>query len=119
MRAGGIAADAWASLPATLARLSSEDALRLIRSGSDFLERGGSASLHILTAGGAVLRAVPEAFDDWIDLLWIVAAHGNAALVAFVRSGPTFFQAIANETDAKRAAELSRKKLRWWTARRP
>lgn len=109
VRAGGIAADAWAVLPLALARLNSEDAIRLIRSAGDFLERGGSASLHVLTAGGAVLRAVPEAFDDWIDLLWIVAAHGNAALVAFVRSGPPFFQAIANETDAKRAAELSRR----------
>ncbi|MBD0371987.1 MAG: VWA domain-containing protein [Pyrinomonadaceae bacterium] len=107
VRAGGIAADAWLALPAALARLSAEDALRLIASTGNFLERGGGAALHVLNAGGGVLRAVPAAFDDWIELLWTVAEHGNAALVAFVRSGPPFFQTIASETDARRAAVLS------------
>ncbi|HEY0321579.1 MAG TPA: VWA domain-containing protein [Pyrinomonadaceae bacterium] len=109
VRAGGIAADAWLALPAAFARLSAVDALRLIKRAGDFLERGGGAALHVLTAGATVLRAVPEAFDDWIELLWIVSAHGNAALVAFVRSGPPFFQTIAAETDRQRAAELSRR----------
>ena len=108
-RAGGIAADAWLALPAALARLSATDALRLIKRAGDFLERGGGAALHVLTAGANVLRTVPEAFDDWMELLWVVAEHGNAALVAFVRSGPPFFQTIAAETDARRAAELSRR----------
>ncbi|HEX8749237.1 MAG TPA: VWA domain-containing protein [Pyrinomonadaceae bacterium] len=109
VRAGGIAADAWLALPAALARLNSEDGLRLIKRAGEFLERGGGAALHVLTAGGNVLRALAEAFDDWIRLLWIVAEHGNAALVAFVRSGPPFFQTIAGETDARRASELSRR----------
>ena len=109
IRAGGIAADAWAALPAALARLRAQDALRLIKAANDFLERGGGASLHVLSAGGNVLRAVPETFDDWIDLLWTVATHGNAALVAFVRSGPQFFQTIVSETNAPRAADLSRR----------
>jgi nitric oxide reductase NorD protein len=107
-RAGGIAADAWMALPAAVARLKTDEAVWLIQRAGYFLERGGGAALHVLTAGGSVLRAVPEAFDDWIDLLWIVAGHGNAALVAFVRSGPPFFQTIASEIDARRAAELSR-----------
>jgi hypothetical protein len=109
VRAGGIAADAWMALPLALARLSAPDALRLIKRTNDFLERGGGAALHVLTAGANVLRAVAEAFDDWIELLWIVAAHGNAALVAFVRSGPPFFQTFTSEMDARRAAELSRR----------
>jgi nitric oxide reductase NorD protein len=109
VRAGGIAADAWLALPAALSRLTAKDALRLIKRAGDFLERGGGAALHVLTAGANVLRAVPEAFDDWVELLWVVAEHGNAALVAFVRSGPPFFQALAAEMDAPRAAQLSRR----------
>ncbi|HKS29969.1 MAG TPA: VWA domain-containing protein [Pyrinomonadaceae bacterium] len=107
VRAGGIAADAWLALPTALARLGAEDALRLIKRADEFLERGGGAALHVLTAGGHVLRALREAFDDWISLLWIVAEHGNAALVAFVRSGPPFFQTLVSETDARRAAVLA------------
>ena len=107
VRAGGIAADAWAALPAALARLSAREAELLINRVGHFLERGGGAALHVMVAGGSVLRAVPEVFDPWIELLWVVAAHGNAALVAFVRSGPPFFQTIGSESDAARAAELS------------
>ncbi len=109
IRAGGIASDAWAALPVALARLSTPAALRLMTCAGDFLERGGGAALHVLTAGGDVLRAVPSAFDDWIELLWIIAAQGNAALVAFVRTSPVFFQAMTAEADAARAAELSRR----------
>ncbi|HKR01034.1 MAG TPA: VWA domain-containing protein [Pyrinomonadaceae bacterium] len=106
-RAGGIAADAWMALPAALSRQAIENSLKLMRRASDFLERGGGAALHVLVAGGEVLRVLPEAFDAWIDLLWTVAEHGNANLIAFVRSGPSFFQAIASETERERAVELS------------
>jgi nitric oxide reductase NorD protein len=109
VRAGGIAADAWLALPQALSRLSATDALRLIERARSFLERGGGAALHVLAAGAGVLRAVPEAFDGWVELLWIVAEHGNAALVAFVRAGPPFFQAMAAEAGARRAAELARR----------
>ena len=37
--AGGIAADAWASLPGAIDRLSSEQSLRLMRRAMNFLER--------------------------------------------------------------------------------
>jgi hypothetical protein len=106
-RAGGIAADAWSALPDAVARLNADDTLRLLNRAGDFLERGGGAALHVLTAGGAVLRSVPEAFDAWIDLLWTISEHGNAALVAFVRTGPVFFQTLAGETDHRRAVEIA------------
>ncbi len=108
-RAGGIAADAWASLPAAIANLEAENALRLFRRAGDFLERGGGAALHILVAGGDILRAVPEVFDGWVDLLWVVAEHGNAGLVAFVRSSPALFQTLASDTDHRRVTELARR----------
>jgi nitric oxide reductase NorD protein len=106
-RAGGIAAEAWAALPGALAGLSADDALRLLRRAGEFLERGGSAALNVLVAGGEILRGMPEAFADWTNLLWAIAEHGNAGLIAFVRYSPAFFRALAGEKDRERAVELA------------
>ncbi len=108
-QAGGIAADAWASLPAAVERLNAEQSLRLMRRSINFLERGGAVALQVLTAGGEILRTLPECFDDWIELLWTIAAHGNAGLVAFVRSSPAFFQGITAHQDSKTAAAIARR----------
>ena len=93
--AGGIAADAWDSLPAAIDRLSAEQSLRLMKRAMNFLERGGAVGLHMLIAGGEVLRTLADCFEEWTELLWTIAPHGNAALVAFIRASPTFFQNIA------------------------
>lgn len=106
-RAGGIAADAWSSFPEALAELSTADALRLLKSANTFLERGGGAALHILIAGGEILRRAPELFDEWVALLWVVAAHGNASLVAFVRSSPGFVRLLNADVNRATAIELS------------
>jgi len=106
-RAGGIAADAWATLPEALSGLQPGDAQRLLARADDFLERGGGVALHVLLAGGELLRRAPEIFDDWIDLLWTVAAHGNASLVAFIRSSPRFIRLLSTEVDRARGIELS------------
>jgi hypothetical protein len=110
-RAGGIAADAWAVIPESLAELSAADAIRLLTSANNFLERGGGAALHILIAGGEILRRAPEIFDEWIALLWVVATHGNASLVAFVRSSPGFIRLLNAEVNRAAAVELSRRVL--------
>lgn len=110
-RAGGIAADAWAVMPESLATLSASDAKRLLASTNDFLERGGGAALHILVAGGEIARRAPEIFDEWIALLWVVAAHGNASLVAFVRSSPGFIRLLNADPNRASAIELSRRVL--------
>jgi nitric oxide reductase NorD protein len=107
--AGGIAADAWASLPAAIDRLEADLSLRLMRRSMNFLERGGAAALHLLIAGGDILRTLPECFDDWIDLLWTIAPHGNAGLVAFIRTSPGFFQTIAASKDRQSATILARR----------
>ena len=110
-RAGGIAADAWTALPDALAELSAADTKGLLTNTNDFLERGGGAALHILLSGGEILRRAPEIFDEWIALLWVVAAHGNASLVAFVRSSPGFLRLLGAEMDRENAIELSRRVL--------
>ena len=104
-RAGGIAADAWAATPDAIAELSAFDAIRLLKNANDFLERGGGAALHVLIAGGEILRRAPEIFDEWIALLWVVATHGNASLVAFVRSSPSFIRLL--NADPNRAAAVA------------
>jgi hypothetical protein len=103
-RAGGIAADAWAAIPRAIERLDSESALKLMRRTASFLERGGGTALNVLESGGEILRILPECFDDWIDLLWTVAAHGNAGLVAFIRASPPFFDTVVGLRHSDRGA---------------
>ena len=107
--AGGIASDAWASLPMAVEKLNAEASLRLMKRSMDFLERGGAAALHVLIAGGDALRILPDCFNDWIELLWAVAPHGNAGLVAFVRSSPHFFQNIAASNSIADGTLLARR----------
>ena len=109
--AGGIAADAWASLPSAMEKLNRDQSLRLMNRAMDFLERGGAPALQVLLSGGEVLRALPECFDDWIELLWAIAPHGNAGLVAFIRSSPQFFQIIAIAESKQSAVTLARRVL--------
>lgn len=106
-RAGGIAADAWSVIPEAIAELSTTDARRLLKSANDFLERGGGAALQMLIAGGEILRRARETFDEWIALLWVVASHGNASLVAFVRSSPGFIRLLNADPDRAAAIALS------------
>jgi hypothetical protein len=110
-RAGGIAADAWAITPEAIADLSADDAIRLLKSASSFLERGGGAALHVLIAGGEILRRAPEIFNEWIALLWVVARHGNASLVAFVRSSPGFIRILNADPNRPAAIALSQRVL--------
>ncbi|MCA1592593.1 MAG: VWA domain-containing protein [Acidobacteria bacterium] len=112
VRAGGIASEMWAALPGAVEGLDADAALRVLRHAEDFLERGGAAALHALAAGGAVLRLVPEAFDEWAALLHATAEHGNAPLVALARMSPAFFRSLAEgKAERARVAELSRRLL--------
>jgi nitric oxide reductase NorD protein len=106
-RAGGIAADAWAALPQALENLNRDNVIRLMDHATVFLERGGGAALQLLLAGGEILRLLPEAFDEWLELLSVVAQHGNASLVAFVRSSPRFVRILISQTNHARAVELA------------
>jgi hypothetical protein len=108
-RAGGVAADAWAALPDATRSLDADAALSLFRRAESFLERGGAAALHVLAAGGEVLRLAPDVFDDWIALLSAVADHGNAPLVALARSSPAFFRALVAPHPHAQPNELARR----------
>jgi hypothetical protein len=106
-RVGGLAADMWAALPGAVGGLKAETALRLFRQSEGFLDRGGAAALHVLVAGGEVLRLFPVAFDAWGALLRSVAAHNNACLVALARTGPQALRLLAEPKTGARAEELA------------
>ena len=98
-------------MPTALAKLDRDNALRLLNRTRDFLERGGGGALHVMLSGGEILRILPEFFDSWIELLWAVAQHGNASLVAFVRSTPKFIRGFSETVDRDRAVNLSKRVL--------
>ncbi|HVF55132.1 MAG TPA: VWA domain-containing protein [Pyrinomonadaceae bacterium] len=109
-RAGGIAADMWAALPAAVEGLTPEASLELLGYAEGFLDRGGAAALHALAAGGEVQRLMPEVFEDWAALLRLTAAQGNAPLVALARTSPAFFLAMTEgKSERARVVEVSRR----------
>jgi hypothetical protein len=106
-RAGGIASDAWATLPGAIAGLRTANAIRLLQRTGEFLERGGGVALQVLVSGSEFLKTLPEVFDEWIDLLKRVADNGNASLIAFVRSSPRFVRSICGQVDHTQAVAIS------------
>ncbi|MFN6964619.1 MAG: nitric oxide reductase activation protein NorD [Pyrinomonadaceae bacterium] len=106
-RTGGMTADLWASLPEALAGLGAEDVLRLTRRAAEFLEFGGSVTLHFISAGGGVLLNSAAAFDKWADVSRQIGRSGNAVLIAFLRAAPQFFAQISR-ADAARGKSAER-----------
>jgi hypothetical protein len=93
-RTGGMTADLWANLPEALKKVSAENAVRLMEKSREFLEFGGSVTLHFVSAGSVVLQKTDAVFEDWIAVLQIIVRHGNAVLIAFLRATPKFFAQI-------------------------
>lgn len=109
-RTGGMTADLWGNLPHALDGLRADDAARLMRSGVEFLDHGGSVTLHFISAGSSVLRAAGDAYEDWRSVLHRIAKHGNAVLIAFLRATPKFFVQIGNLRSSAVRSEASRSK---------
>jgi hypothetical protein len=103
-RTGGMTADLWEILPAALDKLNAAEAVQLTRKAAEFLEFGGSVTLHFTSAGGDAMRRVPAVFDDWREVLQIIAGSGNAILISFIRSSPKFFAQISTLSAKTRTA---------------
>lgn len=103
-RAGGVATDFWVALPVAIAGLDAANTRRLFAHAESSLEHGGAAALHAFVAGGEFLRAAPEAFDAWTDLLQQAAAQSNAAMISLARTGPQVIRAIQREQRTGSAA---------------
>ncbi len=94
-RTGGMTADLWGGLPHALEKLDAAKAKMLMRQAVEFLDHGGSVTLHFVSSGSDVLASMRAAFDDWVTLSRAVARHGNAVLIAFLRATPKFFSSLA------------------------
>ena len=110
-RTGGMTADLWQILPDALEKLSAAEAVRLTTKASEFLEFGGSVTLHFTSAGGNVLRRIPEVFDDWHALLLKIARSGNAILISFIRASPKFFEGVLTLRKKHEVVATARKVL--------
>ncbi|MBA2493141.1 MAG: VWA domain-containing protein [Acidobacteria bacterium] len=110
-RTGGMTADLWQILPDALRKLSAEQAIKLTNKASEFLEFGGSVTLHFVSAGGEVLRRVDSAFDDWHEVLVQIAKSGSAILISFIRASPQFFTNILTLRKKTEVAQIARKIL--------
>ncbi len=94
-RTGGMTADLWANLPRALKGLDAASAKRLMDAGVEFLDHGGSVTLHFVSSGAEVFRTAEPIFDEWCAVLQKIGRHGNAVLIAFLRATPKFFSQIA------------------------
>ena len=110
-RTGGMTADLWQILPDALRGLSADEAVRLTKKATEFLEFGGSVTLHFVSAGGDVLRGIGEAFEDWHKVLLKIARSGNAILISFIRSSPKFFAGISTLQKKREGVRMARKVL--------
>lgn len=93
-RTGGMTADLWTNLPESLTKISAKNAVRLAEKAREFLEFGGSVTLHFVSAGADVLQKTDAVFDEWVGVLQSIAKHGNAVLISFLRATPKFFAQI-------------------------
>ena len=108
-RTGGMTADLWANLPEALDGLSADSAIKLAERATQFLEFGGSVTLHFVNSGSSVLQNAPIVFDRWCDVLVKIARQGNAVLIAFLRATPKFFrQAGGKRLSSEQIAALDR-----------
>ena len=110
-RTGGMTADLWQILPAALEKLTAAQAILLMEKSADFLEFGGSVTLHFTSAGGEVLRKIEEVFTDWQRVLLKIAKNGNAVLISFVRSSPKFLTNILTLRKRSEVVEMARRVL--------
>src|SRR5688572_12976106 len=107
-RTGGMTADLWTNLPAALEGLTPDAAILLTEKAVEFLEFGGSVTLHFIASGGTVLQNAEEAFEDWCTVLKKIARQGNAVLIAFLRVTPKFFQQTGGTFTADNIASMRR-----------
>jgi nitric oxide reductase NorD protein len=100
-RAGGIASEMWAVLPKALHGLTVDQALTLIGTASKFLPLSGNAAIHLLIHGGSLLRKLPDAFNDWQELLHETGECGNAPLISMIRSTPVLLKLSHNGSEIR------------------
>ena len=111
-RTGGMTADLWSNMPESLKKVSAKNAVVLMEKSREFLEFGGSVTLHFVSAGSDVLQKTDAVFEDWCAVLQKIAKHGNAILIAFLRATPKFFAQIQTLKKSDEIAVIAKKVLK-------
>ncbi len=107
-RTGGLTADLWQNLPESLHEMSAENAVILMNRSNEFLEFGGSVTLHFVASGSKVLSLDKGAFGDWCSVSREIARHGNAVLISFLRATPKFFGSLTGKKKRIETATIRR-----------
>jgi hypothetical protein len=104
-RTGGMTADLWTVVPGSLEGIDARGAVKLMQTAGDFLEFGGSVTLHFIESGSSVLRTETAVFDDWQALAKRIGKQGNAVLIAFIRASPMIFARLRASLSKRRGQE--------------
>ena len=89
--------------------------MRLLTGSNEFLERGAGAALHVLLAGGDILRRAPEIFDNWdrtalgccgavTPVLWL-----SSEAVHILFNCSTLNQIVKRRSNSQRVLALTKK----------
>jgi hypothetical protein len=106
-RTGGMTADLWTILPAAIRGSDSANLEKLMRTAEQFLELGGSVTLYFVESGSTILKSVPEAFEEWHLLSRKIGTHGNAVLIAFLRSSPRIFAKLVGSRPGRGKPQMT------------
>jgi nitric oxide reductase NorD protein len=101
-RTGGMTADLWSILPAAIEKSDTAKVEKLLKTAEQFLEFGGSVTLYFIESGSKILQIAPDAFDEWHSLARKIGGHGNAVLIAFLRSSPVIVGRLAGPKTNRR-----------------
>jgi nitric oxide reductase NorD protein len=110
-RTGGMTADLWIQLPKILPNLDAENITKLLERARDFLEYGGSVTMHVLQSGASVIKQAPRLFDEWLILAKQIAPHGGTLLINFLKSSPGLFATAAKTTETEESVAVLRRVL--------
>lgn len=111
VRTGGMTADLWLQLPASLAKVDAAGAEILLREANGFLEFGGTVTLHFVTAGAEVMNRSRPLFQDWTRMARKIGKHGSSMLILLLRVSPHFFTQIVVPRKEKESELIARRVL--------
>lgn len=111
VRTGGMTADLWLQLPNALAKTDSASAVQLFEMANEFLEFGGTVTLHFVTSGAEVIRRSQTLFEQWCEVAKKIGAHGSSMLILLLRVSPHFFTQLINPKKEQESEKVARRVL--------
>jgi len=95
-RTGGMTADLWKLIPETIDGLDTPSIEILCRQAKEYLDMGGTVTLHFLTSGADIMRRAPRLFSSWNHIVRTLGASSNSTLTSFLRYTPRLLGGLQN-----------------------